>query len=97
MALTGFIVLAGVKKGIERYTKLMMPLLFVLIVILGIRACTLDGAMEGIKFLFFPKFSELTSRGVLYALGQAFFLTSSLKKYGLYKRLITNYLYFCVP
>ena len=76
MALTGFIVLAGVKKGIERYTKLMMPLLFVLIVILGIRACTLDGAMEGIKFLFLPKFSELTSQGVLSALGQAFFSLS---------------------
>lgn len=51
----------------------MMPLLFVLIVILGIRACTLEGAMEGIKFLFLPKFSELTSQGVLSALGQAFF------------------------
>ena len=76
MALTGFIVLAGVKKGIERYTKLMMPLLFVLIVILGIRACTLEGAMEGIKFLFLPKFSELTSQGVLSALGQAFFSLS---------------------
>ena len=54
----------------------MMPLLFVLIVILGIRACTLDGAMEGIKFLFLPKFSELTSQGVLSALGQAFFSLS---------------------
>lgn len=76
MILTGVIVLAGVKKGIERYTKLMMPLLFLLIVILGIRACTLEGAMEGIKFLFLPKFSELTSQGVLSALGQAFFSLS---------------------
>ena len=46
------------------------------IVILGIRACTLDGAIEGIKFLFLPKFSELTSQGVLSALGQAFFSLS---------------------
>lgn len=76
MGLTGFIVLAGVKKGIERYTKMMMPLLFLLIVILGIRACTLDGAVEGLKFLFLPKFSELTSQGVLSALGQAFFSLS---------------------
>ena len=74
MTLTGFIVLAGVKKGIERYTKLMMPLLFVLIVILGIRACTLDGAMEGIKFLFLPKFSELTSRGGTFCSGTSLFL-----------------------
>ena len=81
MALTGFIVLAGVKKGIERYTKLMMPLLFVLIVILGIRACTLDEAMEGIKFLFLPKFSELTSQGVL-SIGMGVLLTyaSYIKK-----------------
>ncbi len=76
MILTGFIVLAGIKKGIERYTKMMMPLLFVIIVILCIRACTLDGASEGLKFLFLPKFSELSAQGVLSALGQAFFSLS---------------------
>lgn len=76
MFLSGAIILAGVKKGIERYTKMMMPVLFVIIIILCIRTCTLDGAGEGLKFLFYPKFSELTGNGVLSALGQAFFSLS---------------------
>lgn len=76
MSLSGIIVLAGVKKGIERYTKLMMPLLLIIIVILGIRACTLEGASAGLKFLFYPKFSELTGESILSALGQAFFSLS---------------------
>lgn len=76
MFLSGAIVLAGVKKGIERYTKMMMPLLLVIIIILGIRACTLEGAGTGLKFLFYPKFSELTGKSILSALGQAFFSLS---------------------
>lgn len=76
MFLSGAIVLAGVKKGIERYTKMMMPALLIIIIILGIRACTLDGASAGLKFLFYPNFSELTADGVLAALGQAFFSLS---------------------
>lgn len=76
MFLTGTIILAGVKKGIERYTKMMMPILFVIVILLGIRACTLDGAAEGLKFLFYPDFSALTARSILSALGQAFFSLS---------------------
>lgn len=76
MFLSGTIVIAGIQKGIERYTKMMMPLLLLIIVALGIRACTLDGASEGLKFLFYPKFSELTGDGILSALGQAFFSLS---------------------
>lgn len=76
MVITGTIILAGVKKGIERYTKLMMPLLFLLIIILCVRACTLEGSFAGIKFLFYPDFSMLTGKGVLSALGQAFFSLS---------------------
>lgn len=76
MFMSGAIILAGVKKGIERYTKMMMPILLVIIVILGIRACTLEGAGAGLKFLFYPKFSELTGDGILSALGQAFFSLS---------------------
>lgn len=76
MFLSGAIVLAGIKKGIERYTKMMMPVLLVLVIILGVRACTLDGAGEGLKFLFYPNFSALTANGILSALGQAFFSLS---------------------
>lgn len=76
MFLSGAIVIAGVQKGIERYTKMMMPLLLLIIIALGIRACTLEGSGEGLKFLFYPKFSELTGNSILSALGQAFFSLS---------------------
>lgn len=76
MALTGIIIVAGVQKGIERYTKIMMPLLFVIIIALSISSCTLEGSSEGLRFLFYPKFSELTANGILSALGQAFFSLS---------------------
>lgn len=76
MVITGAIIVAGVKKGIERYTKMMMPVLFVIVVLLGIRASTLPGATEGLKFLFYPDFSKLTGQSILSALGQAFFSLS---------------------
>lgn len=76
MFISGTIVIAGVQKGIERYTKMMMPLLLLIVIILGIRACTLEGSGEGLKFLFYPKFSELTGGSILSALGQAFFSLS---------------------
>lgn len=76
MLLTGFIVLAGVKSGIERASKILMPLLVVLILVLDVRALTLPGAMEGLSFLFKPDFSKLTAVGVLEALGHAFFTLS---------------------
>lgn len=76
MFLTGAIILAGVKKGIERYTKMMMPVLLIIVILLGIRACTLEGASEGLKFMFYPDFDALTAHGILSALGQAFFSLS---------------------
>jgi len=76
MILTAAIVLAGIEKGIEKYTKIFMPLLFVIIIILDIRAVTLKGASEGLAFLFHPDFSKITSATILEALGQAFFSLS---------------------
>jgi NSS family neurotransmitter:Na+ symporter len=76
MVLTALIVLAGIKKGIEKYTKLLMPLLFILVVILCIRSVTLDGGMKGLSFLFKPDFSKITAKTILFALGQAFFSLS---------------------
>lgn len=67
------IVALGVRKGIERASKYMMPILFILLLFLVIRAVTLDGAMEGIAFILKPDFSALTAEGILYALGQSFF------------------------
>ncbi|SFD77355.1 sodium-dependent transporter [Thermophagus xiamenensis] len=73
---TAFIVRAGIEKGIEKYTKILMPLLFLIILVLIIRSLTLDGASAGLKFLFNPDFSKLTSDVILEALGQAFFSLS---------------------
>lgn len=66
----------GVKKGIEGFSKVMMPLLFILMVIIAIRSVTLPGAMEGIKYLFRPDWDKITPDMFIAALGQAFFSLS---------------------
>jgi len=76
MGLTCWIVLAGIKGGIEKASKLLMPILLIIIVILDIRAVTLPGAGEGLAFLFKPDFSKLSAEGMLSALGHAFFSLS---------------------
>ncbi|MDR2963337.1 MAG: sodium-dependent transporter [Bacteroidales bacterium] len=76
IALNAFVVSSGVKNGIERYSKILMPILFVMIVVLAIRAITLDSDMKGLRFLFQPDFSKVTGATFLAALGQAFFSLS---------------------
>lgn len=76
IAITALIVIAGIKKGIEKYSKIMMPLLFVMIILIAIKSLTLPGASEGVSFLFKPDFSKVTSQTLLDALGQAFFSLS---------------------
>ncbi len=76
MGLTCWIVLAGIKGGIEKASKMLMPVLLVIIIVLDIRAVTLPGAGEGLAFLFKPDFSKLTGEGMLNALGHAFFSLS---------------------
>lgn len=70
------IVQAGIKSGIERASKWMMPTLFVFFLILVLRSLTLPGAMEGIRFMFVPDWNQLNWETVLLALGQAFFTLS---------------------
>ncbi len=70
------IVMMGVKKGIERSTKVLMPLLLLLLIILCIRSVTLPGASDGLAFLLKPDFSKLTGNSILIAMGQAFFSLS---------------------
>ena len=74
--MTAAIVIAGIEKGIERYTKILMPLLFLIPLILVIRAITLPDAGKGLKFLFMPDFSKVTGKTILEAMGQAFFSLS---------------------
>jgi NSS family neurotransmitter:Na+ symporter len=76
MVLTMVIVFSGVQKGIERASKIMMPILFILLVILMIRGLTLDGASEGLNFLWNPDWSKITAGTILLALGHAFFTLS---------------------
>jgi len=88
MGLTAAIIMAGVHKGIEKYTKILMPLLLIILLILVIRSVTLPGSGGGISFLFKPDFSKLSPSTVLKALGQAFFSLSigmgTLVTYGSY-------------
>ncbi len=94
MLATGAIVIIGIKKGIEKYTKILMPLLVVILIVLCVKSLSLEGAKAGLLFLFKPDFSKLTGDGILSALGHAFFTLSlgmgTLITYGSYIRKDNN-------
>ena len=74
--LTGIIVVVGIKDGIEKFSKVMMPLLFVIVLAIAVYSLTLPGAQEGVKYLFNPDFSKIDGKAIAAALGQAFFSLS---------------------
>lgn len=88
IGLTTFVISRGVKRGIERWSKILMPVLFILIIILTVRAVTLPGAGPGLSFYLKPDFSSFNLRIVLFAIGQAFFSLSlgmgTMMTYGSY-------------
>lgn len=88
MALTVGVVLGGVKGGIERANMVLMPLLFLILVALAIRAVTLPGAGAGLRFFLSPDFSKVGAGTLTTALGQAFFSLSiglgAMMTYGSY-------------
>lgn len=88
LALTAFVVARGVKDGIEKWSKILMPLLLVIMVVLCINSLTLSGAKEGLRFFFNPDFSKINGRVLISALGQSFFSLSigmgALITYGSY-------------
>ncbi|UCD39299.1 MAG: sodium-dependent transporter, partial [Fidelibacterota bacterium] len=90
MALCVFIIVRGVKSGIERWSKILMPVLLLILLILVTRGVTLEGASEGLKFLFSPKWGDLDASGVVMALGHSFFTISlgmgTMITYGSYLR-----------
>jgi NSS family neurotransmitter:Na+ symporter len=95
MGLTIAIVIGGIKNGIERWSKILMPLLFVLLFGLMIYGLVFtDGGMQALVFLFSPDFSKLTAEGILSALGHAFFTLSlgmgAMLTYGSYMKKDTN-------
>jgi NSS family neurotransmitter:Na+ symporter len=76
LAITAGTLLGGVREGIERITKALMPMLLVLLVLLVIRAVTLPGAGAGLAYYLNPDFSKVDFRVFNAALGQAFFSLS---------------------
>ena len=66
----------GVKKGIEQVSKIMMPLLFVLVLVLVVRSVTLPGASKGVSFFLKPDFSKINGSSIMDALGHAFYSLS---------------------
>lgn len=90
LLITALVISFGVQKGIEKISKILMPVLFILLLLMVVRSLTLSGAKEGLRFLFHPDFSKLTGKGVLGALGQSFFSLSlgmgAMVTYGSYIR-----------
>ncbi len=76
MASTIFIVAKGISGGIEKASKLFMPALFILFIVVMIRSLTLPGAMEGVKFFLKPDFSKFSPSVVINAMGQVFYSLS---------------------
>jgi neurotransmitter:Na+ symporter, NSS family len=90
LVFVGGIIVLGVSKGIESTTKKLMPILFLILVMIGVRSLMLPGASAGLNFLFHPDFSKVTGAVVLTAMGLAFFKLSvgmgTMITYGSYFR-----------
>ena len=76
LGLTALVVLFGVEKGVEKVSKVMMPILVVLTIFVAIYSMTLPGAMEGVKYYFTPNVKDLSVNTFLAAMGQLFYSMS---------------------
>ncbi|MFQ6605808.1 MAG: sodium-dependent transporter [Fidelibacterota bacterium] len=92
--LTMVVVYFGVNSGIERGSKIMMPVLLIILIVLVIRGITLPGAEAGLKFLWHPDWSKISGTSILIALGHAFFTLSlgmgAMMTYGSYLSKSSN-------
>jgi len=103
IVLTVMVVMGGVSAGIERWSKILMPILFFLLIVLAIRSVTLPGAAKGLSFYLKPDFSKITLTTFARALGQALFSLSlgmgTMITYGSYisrkDNLVTSAAYVC--
>lgn len=73
---TMFIVIRGIKNGIERWNKVLLPLLFVILLVLIVKGLSMDGALDGLSFYLNPDFSKIEFKTVIEAMGQCFFSLS---------------------
>ena len=96
MGLTIFVIIQGVKGGIEKWSTIMMPAIFVILIILMVRGLTLPNGTKALEFLFLPKFDDLTASSIVLALGHSFFTLSlgmgTMITYGSYLRKDQNLL-----
>ena len=76
MALCAGVLWGGIRNGVERWSKILMPVLLFLLIAVIIRSVTLPGAFEGVKFFLSPDFSKLTTGSILEALGHSFYSLS---------------------
>ena len=94
MGLTAIVVMMGVEKGIEKVSKILMPVLVFMSIAIAVYAITLDGAMEGLKYYLLPDFSRFSLKTVVAAMGQLFYSMSLamgiMITYGSYMRKEDN-------
>lgn len=76
MGVTALIVLLGVEKGVEKVSKVMMPMLVVLSIFVAVYACFMDGAIEGVRYYLIPNFENFSIMTVVAAMGQLFYSMS---------------------
>lgn len=76
IALTALVIILGVQKGIEKISKVLMPVLLVLTIGISIYVLTIDGAMEGLKYYLLPDFSKFSIKTICAAMGQLFYSMS---------------------
>jgi len=76
MGLCTWVIVNGVKGGIEKWSRIMMPLIIFILIILAVRGLTLPNGKEGLAFLFKPRFEDLTASAIVLALGHSFFTLS---------------------
>jgi neurotransmitter:Na+ symporter, NSS family len=101
MLICALVLLTGVRKGIETGSKIMMPMLIMVLIIIMIKGLSLPNSMKGIDFLFTPKWNLLTPSAFAMALGQAFFTLSlgqgTMVTYGSYLSQREDIPRSCIP
>lgn len=76
LGISVLIVAGGVKTGIEKFSRIILPVLFLLVIVIAVYSISLPGAMDGVRYLFKPDFSKLSPETFAYAMGQSFYSMS---------------------
>ncbi len=91
---TALVINGGVRKGIEKFSKITMPMLFIIMILLVVYSCSLPGAGEGVRYLVYPDFDKINGPAISAALGQSFFSLSlgigTILTYGSYMKRSDN-------